>query len=123
MADRAPSWFKAEVNIGHIISGVSLLLVAGGLFWNVAANQASTTSEAKQTRSDLARLETTVLSGFKDVQTQIANLPDQKARLEQVERRLQEIGVGLEETRRRALQTEADLAAYLRGTPPLRSNR
>ena len=123
MADRVLPWFKPEVNIGHMLSAIGLLFVAGGLFWNAAANQASASAESKQTRADLARLEVTVVGGFKDVATQIANLPDQKARLEQVERRLNEVTTALEETRRLAIQTQADVSAYLRGTPQLRQNR
>lgn len=118
-----PPWFKPEVTIGTLISGVLLLLAVGAAYWNVAVNMTSGAGEATQTRRDVVRLETTVLKGFQDVATQIANLPDQQARLKQVEIRLAEQAAALEETRRIALQTQADVGAYLRGTPPLRGNR
>lgn len=115
-----PAWFKPEVTVGTLISGLLLLGAVFGLYWNVAVGVTAGNTEAAQMRRDVVKLEGAVMKGFSDVAAQIANLPDQKARLEQVEKRLAEQQAALEETRRIAIQTQAEVQAYLRGTAPVR---
>lgn len=86
--------WNGEVHAGHILQA---LVVGGGVMvWALVAS-----SKADQTAKDLSSFQTSVREtvsvlerqvsqGLRDIRSDISMLPDQRARLDQVERRLTE---------------------------------
>ena len=97
MADtdrRAGLQWNGEVNAGHVLQ--ALVVGCGVIIWALVAS-----SKADQTAKDLANFQASIREtvggiqaqlqqGLRDIRTDMAALPDQQARLTQVERRLTE---------------------------------
>ena len=80
--------FDPKVDLGQL--AVILTLASGGFYWAVTSHD--TASQAKDAvnalRGDVAALRTDTNDQFKQVRADIANLPDVRAQLVQMEKRL-----------------------------------
>ncbi len=117
--------FNSELNIGTLVTAGAVLcsLVA----WIVTGNNRSEQSThdlatvQSAVSNQIADLRTVITAGLMDVRQQIITLPDQRAKLEQVERRLTDVEaklnnqdqhIGLLE--RSTIETRADVNTLLR---------
>ncbi|WP_428485930.1 hypothetical protein [Rhodopila sp.] len=91
--------FNPELNVGTLVtvSAVLCSLVAWIVTGNNRSEQSTRDLATVQTTvsSQIADLRTVVSSGLQDVRQQISTLPDQRAKLEQVERRLADLDAKL----------------------------
>lgn len=112
--------WNGEVNAGHILQ--ALVVGCGVIIWALVA-----TSKADQTARDLETfqknirdtvqgIQQQVSQGLRDIRQDITTLPDQQARLNQVERRLTEGDArdvaqdgAIARIERQAIETRADV--------------
>ena len=117
--------FNSELNIGTLVTAGAVLcsLVA----WIVTGNNRSEQSTRDLTTvqsavsNQISDLRTAITAGLLDVRQQISTLPDQRAKLEQVERRIGDVEVKLNNLdqhlgllERSTIETRADVNTLLR---------
>ena len=120
-AMEAAMQFDPKVDLGQI--GVILALAGGLSYWAItSAGTAKVASDAAKQASDaVAALRGDMNDQFRQVRADIANLPDVRAELIQIERRLDQndsradaLSKRTELLEREVIQTRADLDAALR---------
>ena len=132
--------FNSELNIGTLVTAGAVLcsLVA----WIVTGNNRSEQSAhdlatvQSAVSNQIADLRTVITAGLMDVRQQISTLPDQRAKLEQVERRLADLEAKgnnqdqqMAALERSTIESRADINTLLRAAngplvPPFgKSNR
>ncbi|WP_428485866.1 hypothetical protein [Rhodopila sp.] len=117
--------FNSELNLGTLVTAGAVLcsLVAWVVTGNNRSEQSTRDLATVQTAvsNQIADLRTAITAGLLDVRQQISTLPDQRARLEQVERRLGDLETKLnnEDQRmavleRSTIESRADINTLLR---------
>jgi len=137
---RLPFRFTSEVSLGQILQAA---VVAGGMLWTYGAYQAHEKSSVETAQHDISELKsdmktqiselrrdvTAQLTGiqtanteqFRNVQSDIANLPDVRATLTQLEKRMDQsdsraVGQGgaIDAAQKLGFQNASDIAGILR---------